>query len=454
MTRFTKPIRTRIPAIPKRKRRRATAASLAILATTTLAACGQAPSKSKSSTASASSSGKSQHVNLTFLNTGASPQVISYFDQTVIPQFEKVHPNITVQMSTVAWGSAFTKIETGVVSGLSDDVFLMGNIFLPVLVSKHGLYPLTHFMKGWAVAKQLNQPALQAGAWDGVQYAVPVNLDVRGLLYNEAMLKQAGITSPPRTWTEYKADAARLVKKRGGRVTREGVDWAVDNSVGLAQTFNLLLDEAGGSLFKNGPNGTATFTADSPAGEKALSYLQSFYKDGLSSTSFVDVGTAPTPLALGEAAMEMNNAGSFSEAPPSIARELRMTRPLAATSNSRPVGMEFVNKLGIYARTKHPKSAWDFVSYLYTPSVLSRWDQLLGEAPPEVSLASQAPWSSGVFHAMVDNEKFAQVFPVELQSTIIDEDLTRIVDDVIYQKVSVPAALSEMKAQITPLLKG
>lgn len=433
---------------PSRNRRRVTAASLAML--TALAACGQTSSKSNA----ASPSAVAKHVNLTFLNTGASPQVISYFDKTVIPQFEKTHPNITVQMSTVAWGSSFTKIETGVVAGTADDVFLMGNIFLPVLASKHGLYPLTKFMKGWTVAKQLNQPALQAGMWNGVQYAVPVNLDVRGLLYNKTMLQQAGITSPPRTWAQYKADAGRLVKKSGGQVTREGVDWAIDNSVGLAQTFNLLIDEAGGSLFKNGPNATATFTGDSPAGKKALSYLVSFYKDGLSSTSFIDVGSAPTPLALGKAAMEMNNAGSFSQAPPSIARQLKMTAPLAATSSSHPVGMEFVNKLGIYAKTKHPRSAWDFVSYLYTPSILSKWDQLLGEAPPEESLASQAPWSAGPFHAMMKDEKYAQVFPVELQSTIIDEDLTRIVGDAVYQRVSVPAALAEMKAKLTPLLKG
>jgi multiple sugar transport system substrate-binding protein len=393
-------------------------------------------------------------VTITFLNTGASPQVLAYFDSTVIPGFEKANPGTSVQMSSVAWGASFTKIETGVVAGTADDVMLLGNIFLPVLASKHGLYPLTKFVKGWPMLKELNQPALHAGVWDNVQYALPANLDVRGLIYNEAMFKKAGITTPPTDWAEYKADAAKLVQKQGNRIVVEGADWAIDNSVGLAQTFNLLLTEAGGRLFNNGPNGTATFAGDSPAGERALNYLVSFYKDGLSSTSFIDIGSAPTPVALGEAAMEINNAGSFSEASPTIAQELRMTSPLSANPSGRPVGQEFVNKLAIYAKTKHPAQAWAFVRYLLQPSVVSRWDQLLGEAPPYPSLASTPPWNTGVFHAMVDDETYAKVFPVEVQSTAIDEILTRLVGNAIYGKSSVVETLAQMKSQIDPLLKG
>lgn len=404
--------------------------------------------------AASSRTSKGQDVTITFLNVGASPQVLAYFNQTVIPDFEKIHPNITVDMSTVPWGESFTKLQTSVVAGTADDVFVMGNIMLPTLASKHGLYPLTKFVKNWSVARDLNQPALKAGIWDGVQYAVPFNLDVRGVIYNKSMFKKAGITSPPTTWNEYRVDAAKLVQKSGGQIKVEGADWAIDNSVGLAQTFNLLLTEAGGQMFKQGPNGSATFTGNSAAGKKALNYLVSFYKGGLSSTNFIDVGVAPPPISLGEAAMEINNASALADASPSIASQLQMTLPLKATSTSKPVGMEFVNKLGIYARTKHPNSAWDFVSYLYTPTVLSKWDQLLGEAPTETSLANTPAWSSGPFHAELVNAKYAQVFPVELQSTVIDEDLTSIVDAAIYQKESVPAALAQMTSQITPLLKG
>ncbi len=405
------------------------------------------------STIAATPAHAAQPVTITFLNTGANPQVIEYFDRTVIPGFERSHPGISVQMSTVDWGDSFTKIQTAVVAGTADDVFLMGNIFLPVLVSKHGLYPLTKLVAKWPVARQLNQPALHAGAWDNVQYGVPVQLDVRGLIYNKTMFKQAGISAAPTDWAQYQADATKLVQKSGGQVKVEGADWAIDNSVGLAQTFNLLISEAGGQLFRNGKGGRATFTGDSPAGTRALEYLQSFYKQGLSSTSFVDVGSTPTPVALGEAAMEMNNAASFSQASPAVAKQLVMTAPLSAGPGAKPVGQEFVNKLGIYARTKHPLQAWAFVKYLYTPSVLSHWDQMLGEAPPLASLADQAPWNKGVFHAMVENEQYAKVFPVELQSTTIDEDLTRVVQAVIYQKTPVAAALSEMKSMLTPLLK-
>ncbi len=393
------------------------------------------------------------HATITFLNVGATPSVLNYFNQTVIPRFEKLNPNISVQMSTVAWGSSFTKLETGIVSGTADDVFVMGNIMLPTLASKHGLYPLTKFVKNWPQVTRLNQAALQAGVWRNIQYGVPFNLDVRGLIYNAAMLKKAGIAKPPTTWAQYQADGAKLVQKSGSQVNVEGVDWAIDNSVGLAQTFNLLLNEAGGSLFHNLKNGGAVFTGNSAAGRKALDYLVSFYKSGISSTNFQDIGSAPPPIALGQAAMEINNAGSFSEAPPNVLANLHMTAPLRMTASSQPVGMEFVNKLGIYAKTKYPKQAWQFIKFLYTPWVLSKWDRLLGEAPPEPKLANTPGWKSGPLHQMILNEKYAHVFPVELQSTIIDEDLTSIVGDAIYQKISVPQALAQMKSELTPLLK-
>lgn len=442
MTRTTKTSRAETGATTPRRRGWAGASLLAAAATVAATTLPSLPAEA------------SQSVTLSFLNTGASPQVLAYFDKTVIPGFEKANPGITVDMSTVDWGSSFTKIDTSVVAGTADDVFLMGNIYLPLLASKHGLYPLTKFVKGWSELKQLNQPALEAGVWDNVQYAVPANLDVRGLIYNEAMLKKAGVTQPPADWAQYKADAAKLVQKSGSRVKVEGADWAIDNAVGLAQTFNLLVTEAGGHLFKNGANGSATFTGGSPAGVRALDYLVSFYKGDISSTSFVDEGSAPSPVALGEAAMEVGNASSFSEASPAIAKDLRMTAPLSSTPGGKPVGQEFVNKLGIYAKTKYPAQAWKFVSYLLTPSVVSKWDQLLGEAPPYPSLASQAPWNKGVLHSMVEDERYAEVFPVELQSTAIDEILTRLVGNAIYQKSSVSATLAQMKSQITPLLKG
>jgi ABC-type glycerol-3-phosphate transport system substrate-binding protein len=120
-----------------------------------LAAVGASVATIAATVLPSTSASASSPVTITFLNTGASPQVLSYFDDTVIPGFEKASPGINVQMSSVAWGSSFTKIETGVVAGTADDVMLLGNIFLPVLASKHGLYPLTKFVKGWAAASCL-----------------------------------------------------------------------------------------------------------------------------------------------------------------------------------------------------------------------------------------------------------------------------------------------------------
>lgn len=382
-----------------------------------------------------------------FLNVGANPQTMQYFQSTVIPQFEKKYPNVQVQMQTVDWGTSFTKITTGIAGGTAPDVFIMGGIWLGPMVAQHALLPLNKYIKHWSEQKQYVPGAWKDGRLKATQYAIPFSLDARGLIVRTDLLQQAGIKVPT-TWAQYMNAAKRLRVMSGSNIKQEGADWGIDDSVGLQQAFSQLFLQAGGQYF-NAKGNKAEF--DSPAGHTALQYLLTFYKQQLSSASVKTVGSAPPPVATGQAAMEFGNTGAITAATtyaPQIAPQLKMVTPLKFTGGSTPRGLLFVNKLGIYSKTKYPQAAWEWVQYISQPQVLSKWNQVLGALPPLFTLEKQAPWNSG---PALDSLKVAN-YDVPQPSNPAMFSVIHIINDsisqAIYGKLTVNQTLQQIDQQI------
>ncbi len=442
---------------PKRHARRRHTQKIAAIAAAgaLLAACGSASKTAQSSNSSSSSgasSSPSSPVTISFLNVGASPQALAYFNGTVIPDFERANPNIHVTMETTDWGSAFTKITTAAASKTEADVFIQGGIWLGSLASDEALLPLTKYVANWSGAKNMPASELATGKLNGTQYAIPYYSDLRGLWYNTADLAAAHV-SPPKTLAQLKSDAAKLVVKSGGSITREGMDWAIDNSIGLQQAYTELLYSMGGHEF-NATDTAPAFT--STVAQQALSYLTSFYSDGLSSSKFVDVGSSPATIAIGQAAMEVNGFQVYTEAEqydPKIVKDLAF-EPFPTPSGSNPVALSFPTKLGIYAGTKHPNSSWKFLSYITSPTVEAKWDSLIGELPADTNAPLGPTWSTPIakqFFALAAESKAQPTIPVMLKlGPLVNTQLEKAVSG----QASPSAALAAANSGIASLMQG
>jgi len=424
-------------------RRSLFAAAGAGAVTAALAACSNGTAASTATGAKAAA--------ITFQIAGASPQVMALFNQTVLPAFAKKQPKIKVTLSNVSWADAGTKLQTGAVAHTNPDLFVIGSTTQPALDKLHALKSLSSLSSGWDSMAQLNAAAVDNCKINGVLQAIPFTLDVRGLIYNEAMLESAGVSEPPTTWDEFEDAASKATQRSAGNVSVEGADFAIDDSYGLAQTFYLLLREAGGELFSSD---NSTFAANSAEGKQALSYLASFYSKKYSSPNFKVVASSPPPIALGQAAMEMNNIGAISVADPSIASKLKFAAPLKASSSDKPVGLQFVNRIGMSADTKNSDAAWDFLTFLFTPDILAKWNKLLGQVPPLAEAAKLSPYTSGVYEQAAKNAQYAQAIPAVTQSPKIMTEVTRLVGAAIYQQSSPASALSQMETNVNALLKA
>lgn len=387
-------------------------------------------------------------MNITFLNIGAGPKTIQYFDSVVIPGFEREYPHITVQMETSSWGSAFAKVTTAVASRTSADVFVQGGIWLGTLAADHALLPLNSFLAHWSGKGSIPASVLATGDYQGTQYAIPYYSDVRGLWYNEADLRAAHISSPPHTLAQLEADAAKLtVRGPGGSISREGMDWAIDNSIGLQQAFTEVLYSLDGHEF-NSSKTAPDFT--SAEAQQALAYMRSFFQKGYSSTSYVDISSAPTTISLGKAAMEVNGFVAYSDAlqyDPPVASQLRW-EPFPTPSGSSPVALSFPTKLGIYAGTKHPNASWDFLSYLLQPKVDANWDATIGELPVVNGATAYAPWNTPAAAEGFQLEKISKAQPVIPVMLKLGPLENTELENAIYGKASVSGALSSIQGQV------
>jgi multiple sugar transport system substrate-binding protein len=142
----------------------------------------------------------------------------------VVKDFEKAHP--TIKVKTVG-GVTDDKIVAALRGGNPPDVaqsFSTDNT--GAFCGSGGWIDLKPYMDRDKVAVAQFPKAVQTyTTFDGHRCALPMMADVYGLYYNKDMFKKAGITSPPKTFSELTADAKKLTVKNGdGSIKVAGFD--------------------------------------------------------------------------------------------------------------------------------------------------------------------------------------------------------------------------------------
>lgn len=131
--------------------------------------------------------------------------------QKVIDEFNKTHPNI--QVETLA-GTTRDKQLTALTGGNPPDVGYVIDYAMPKWASVGAVAELDEYIKKYKVdPNNYPAPVWEIGKYKGKQYGIPYTMDSYMLYYNKDLLKEAGITSPPETFSQLKEYAEKLTKK-------------------------------------------------------------------------------------------------------------------------------------------------------------------------------------------------------------------------------------------------
>ncbi|MCU1482959.1 MAG: sugar transporter substrate-binding protein [Subtercola sp.] len=146
---------------------------------------------------SGSSSSASGDVTLTFWHNSTTGAGKQYWEDTA-SAFEKLHPNVKIEIQAVQNEEMDGKLQTALNSGDAPDIFMArGGGKLADVVKAGQAMDLTSGISD--ASKTAVGNSLSAFEIDGKNYGMPVAVLPSGIFYSSDLFTKAGITTPPTT---------------------------------------------------------------------------------------------------------------------------------------------------------------------------------------------------------------------------------------------------------------
>ena len=238
------------------------------------------------------------------LTFGAAQTTVDYYTfttdqghvdelESLIETFESQHPDIRIEYTTAPFADYFTKLQTDFAAGNPPDVFELNYENFVTFASRGTLAPLDPYLGGEDGIEEgtFYDAALDAFAFDGTQYGLPITFSTSVLFYNQDLFDEAGIAYPTDDWIwDDVMNAARQINDPENRV------WGMYQPVQFWE-FYKAAHAAGGGLEVG-----SEVRIDTPENREALEYL----------VGKIDAGVMPTDAQMsGMANEDMFAAGQL-----------------------------------------------------------------------------------------------------------------------------------------------
>lgn len=220
-----------------------------------------------------------------------SPEVETLRD-VIIPRFEDEHPDIRIEQVPVPYDELRQKLITATAGDALPCLVRSDIIWVPELADLGVLVALDEEMADFDdIASRTFEGPLATTRWDGHHYGLPLNTNTRVLMYDAAVLDDAGFSQPPSTFEELEELADAL----------EGTDGFAfaDNGTSGWNLFPWIWS-AGGAITDDAIT-QATGHLDSPESVAGVELLVSLHERGQIPDIMVgDEGGIPTSDGLAQ----------------------------------------------------------------------------------------------------------------------------------------------------------
>lgn len=250
-----------LPRPPARRRARGPAlvAAATALCLGALTACGSGEG--------ADTSAKDGPVTLTFWGWTKGTQ-------EVVDAFNASQQDIRVTFQEIPSGNAggYAKISNAVKAGNAPDVFNVEYPQLPDFVSRGAVQDIGEHVSDDLKAQYLPQ-AMRMTTLGGSTWALPLDAAPQAFFYRKDVFEKAGITTPPKTWDAFRADAEKI--RKADPAARIATFFPDDPN-----TFEAMAWQAGAQWFKAGDDAWKVSFQDSGT-TRAAAYWQGMIDDDL-----------------------------------------------------------------------------------------------------------------------------------------------------------------------------
>jgi multiple sugar transport system substrate-binding protein len=310
-------------------------------------------------------------VTINFWHGWSAPSEIKAINDD-IAAFEKVHPNIHVHaVSDVNDDKINQALRTGG-SDAPDVVSSFTTDNVGKFCSSGAMADLGPFLKKDRIdpAATFPKPMLDYTQYKGVRCTLPLLGDAYGLYYNKDAFKSAGISSPPRTWSQFQADAVKLTKSAGSSYSRLGFmpdfhGYESTPSHYVAQWSPAYFDAQG----KAETSRNAAFAQMFTVQKNLVDALGGFSKLEKYRNTFGDEFGAKNPFQTGQVAMAVDGEWRLGMAKDAGVRFPIGVAPLPVPDNQAgSYGKGYITGtiVGIASHSEKQNAAWEFVKFITT----------------------------------------------------------------------------------------
>lgn len=283
-------------------------------------------------------------------------------------------------------------------------------------------------------------------------YGIPLYLWLSSLYYNDALLKQAGVSEPPKTWSELRL-VAKTVKEKTGRFGFVSA-FAGGSATGV---FAVVLRGEGGEILT--AEGKPSFNTE--AGKRALSQLVGLAQDGTMDPTSYTLDNASKAIDLfvtGSSAMGLLPPPTFPQAAdPNKSKVVGQIRVALVPGGSvyRSASTCEVGSRAIAASSTDPGAAWEGVQFLTSAAEVKRMAIEIGRVPVRLSVLNDPEVVSKYPLCSIIGEQLQYPTGVPIlheRGTELGRVLNNYIVAAMRNEKTVDQALAEAEAEVNAIL--
>lgn len=395
--------------------------------------------------------GSGDGVTVTFW-THTHPPMVD-LNKKLIAEYEKKHPDVTVEYQTIPNTEFGTKMLTALSNGTGPDVINMDDSALRgEYIPKQLVAPIDPKAFGKDSVGELEKaylPGVLDGAKDaeGTLYGVPSELNSTAFAINKEHFRDAGLDpkKPPRTWD----DVAAYGKKLVAAGHKQAFNFSYIHSGWYNDGYQTLLDQTGGALASASCDKA---TANQPKSVEAMQIWADLARNEKIANPHEASREATAPfqdLATGTQSMAIVypwTLPQIKESNPDVYKKLQVVS-LPQVNPAKPVIRWYGYSWAVNKVSEEQEEAWKFVAYLS-----SHHDDWLSDVG---FIHGQQGWSdtedakqiafADTWEKAYKNGKFDQVCP---HWSEVKDTMKSAIDKVVFDGVPPQRALDQANNQI------
>lgn len=404
----------------------------ALVLTISLAACSGTPTSS-------TGANPGGEVTVKFNILGYSPNTPKLY-QKAIDDFEAANPDIKVELSNGSWDTAHEKILSWINTGDTPDITVLGPKWLPELISLDGLQPFDSYLSA-GFTDNFSPSLMEPLTVDGKIYSIPEALSTRMMYYRTDLFEQAGIATPPSTWSDFVT--ALKAAQSPPDVYGVAIQGAGDESVWNYTYFML---GAGGYFTDNDGN----WAINQPANVEALQFeVDLVSKDKVSppDPTAVDQDTVQALFTSGKAVTYFGPPWTLPSIDASIADKVAIAPYPTKSGASAPLYIQ--DSFVLFKNAKHPAEAIKFLEFWSQDKYQVDFNTVESLIPVTTSAGQNAAFADNAsLQAFVAAIPDARSYPLKIGWETVNVELRNAIQAALLGQKTPQQALDDAQAQI------